>query len=165
MRPRDGIASGIEAGGETIVPHGTIPAAGEIVFARPDDFHGSFGDFGDVHGFDDEIGRGIGAAAETAAEERGVDFDFFRGQAGDGGSVGAVDGFELRAGPDFATVRAEIDDAVEGLHHGVGEVGHVVFGGDGFRGACQSGGGVAGFFRDGSGSRGLLGEIGEQLRG
>ena len=75
--PCDGIAFCIEACGETIVPFRAIPATGEIVFARPDNFYRSFGNFGDVYGFDDKVRSGIGSTAKAAAEERGVYFHFF----------------------------------------------------------------------------------------
>src|SRR5216684_1630467 len=165
VRPCDGIALRVQSRGETVVPHGAVPAAGEIILAGPDNFDGGLGNFGDVDSLNNEVGCRVGATAEAATEQCGVDFDFFRGQAGGFGGVGAVDGFELRAGPDFASVGAQIHDAIERLHHGVGEVGDVVFGGDGFCGACQSGGRVTDFFCDVSGSRGLSGKIGEHLRG
>jgi len=138
VRPGDGIAFSIEACGKTVVPFRTIPAAGEIIFARPDNFHRSFGHFRDVYGFDDKVRGGIGATAKATAEERGVYSYLFRRQAGDFRSGGAIHGFELRAGPEFAAIGAKIHNAVERLHHGVREVGDVVFGGDGFCGTGES---------------------------
>jgi len=49
------------------VPHGTIPAALGVVFAGPDNFDRGLGGFGDVNGFDYEVGGGVGAAAEASA--------------------------------------------------------------------------------------------------
>src|SRR5207248_7361346 len=94
MCPSDGIAFSIESGGKTVVPFGAIPTAGEIVFARPDNFDGSFGNFGDVRRFHDEIGSRICAAAETATEKSGVEFHFFGRKPGDRGGIGAINSFE-----------------------------------------------------------------------
>ena len=55
VRPRDRIAFGVETSGEAIVPFRTIPATSEVVFACPDHFHRSFGNFRDVNRFDDEV--------------------------------------------------------------------------------------------------------------
>src|SRR5438309_1333602 len=38
--PGDGIARSVKPGDEAIVPHGAVPAAGKVVFARPDDLYG-----------------------------------------------------------------------------------------------------------------------------
>ena len=65
----------IDAGNEAVVPHRTIPAAGEVVFARPNDFHGSLRDFCNVHGFYDEVRSGIGAAAKAATEQSRMNLD------------------------------------------------------------------------------------------
>ena len=70
----------------------------------------------------------------------------------------------MRAGPDFATVRAQVDDAVEWFHHGVGKIRHVVFGSDGLRGGGESRGGIADFARDGARSGGKFGKILEHFR-
>src|SRR5215831_16480776 len=119
VRPSDGIALGIEARGKTIVPHRPVPSASQIVFASPHDLDGSFGDLSDFDGFNDEIGRGIGATAETSAQKRGVELHFFGRQARSFGSVSAVNSFKLRACPDLTIVGAEVDDAIERLHHAV----------------------------------------------
>src|SRR6266481_8101070 len=68
--PGDGTARSVKSGDEAIVPHGAVPAAGKVVFARPDDLYGRLGDLGDVHSFDDKVGDGIRAPAETAAAQR-----------------------------------------------------------------------------------------------
>ena len=65
----------------------------------------------------------------------------------------------MRAGPEFATVRAKIDNTVERFHHGVSEVRNVVFSGDGFRGASKGLRGIANFLGDVSGSCGEFGEL------
>ena len=83
VRPGDRVAVGVEARDKAIVPHGAIPAAAHVVFAGPDDFDGSFRDFGDVRRFDDKIGGRIGAPAETSAEKHRVNLDFFGRQADD----------------------------------------------------------------------------------
>src|SRR5712691_3782370 len=40
VRPSNRIAGGVERSDETIVPHGAIPPAGKVVFARPDNLYG-----------------------------------------------------------------------------------------------------------------------------
>src|SRR5882724_575504 len=94
VRPGNRISVGVEAGGEAIVPHRTIPAALRVVFAGPHNLHGSFGGFRDMNGFDDKIRVGIGAASEAPTEQRGVNLHFFRWKSRYFGSVGTVDGFK-----------------------------------------------------------------------
>src|SRR5438552_19064931 len=77
VHPGRGIARAVEPGDEAVVPHGAIPAAGEVVFTRPDNFYRRLGDLGDMHSFDDKIGGGIGASAETAAKALGMNLNFF----------------------------------------------------------------------------------------
>src|SRR5947208_7447190 len=103
-----------------------------------------------MHSFDDKVGGGIRASAETAAKERGMNLNFFRGQAGNLRGVGAINGFELRARPDFATIGTQVYDAIQRLYHGVREVRNIVLGGHGLRSGCQSSRGIACLFRDGS---------------
>ena len=123
-----------------------------IVFAGPHNFHGSFGDFSDGHGFADEIAGGIGAAPESSAEQRGVKRHLLGFQAGDFRGSHAIHGFKLRPGPNFTAVIAKVDDGVERFHHGVREVRYFIFGGNFFGGARQSRGGVAHFAGDDAGS-------------
>src|SRR6266403_4387171 len=68
MSPSCGIARRVEPCDEAIVPHGAIPAAGKVVLARPNNFYRCLGNLGDMHCFDDKVGGGIGASAETAAK-------------------------------------------------------------------------------------------------
>src|SRR5215467_617537 len=77
MRPSDGIAFGVKPGGETVMPLRPIPAACQIIFTRPDDFHWSSSSLRNVHSFDDKVGGRIGSTAESAAEVRRVQFYFF----------------------------------------------------------------------------------------
>ncbi len=163
--PSDRIAGGVEPSDETIVPHGAIPAAGKVVFARPDNFYWRLGNLRDVHGFDDKVGDGIGAPAEAAAKEGSVNLNFFCGKPGNLRGIGAINGFELRTGPDFATIGTEVDHTIERLHHSVSEVRNIVFGGNGFRSGGQSGCRIADLLRNDSGRGGLFGEISEHLRG
>src|SRR5256886_2508078 len=112
VHPGRGIARSVEPGDKAIVPHGAIPPAGQVVFARPNNFYRRLGDLGHMHSFDDKVGGGIRASAETAAKERGMNLNFFRGQAGNLRGVGAINGFALRARPDFTAIGAEGDDTI-----------------------------------------------------
>src|SRR5438552_18344931 len=82
VHPGRGIARSVEPGDKAIVPHGAIPPAGQVVFARPNNFYRRLGDLGHMHSFDDKVGGAIRPYAETAAKEGGMNLNFFRGQAG-----------------------------------------------------------------------------------
>src|SRR5438876_11914939 len=110
VHPGRGIARSVEPGDKAIVPHGAIPPTGQVVFARPNNFYRRLGDLGHMHSFDDKVGGGIRASAETAAKERGMNLNFFRGQAGNLRGVGAINGSELRARPAFTATGAEVDE-------------------------------------------------------
>ncbi len=80
-----------------------------------------------------------------------MDGDLLGVEAEDPGRVIAVEGLGLGACPDIAPVRSEIDDAVQGLHARVGEIGHFVLGGQLFGGIGQGLLGVAVLPGDGPG--------------
>src|SRR5207248_7403640 len=60
-----------------------VVAAADVVLARPHRLDGNPRGLGDLHGLADEIRGGRRAASEAAAEERRVDGDVLRRDAGD----------------------------------------------------------------------------------
>ena len=78
MRPRHRVALRVQTRHEAVMPHGPVPAALQVVVARPHDLHGSLGGLRHVDGFHHEVGRGICAPAESSPEQRRVNSHFLR---------------------------------------------------------------------------------------
>src|SRR5688572_32488778 len=109
----------------------TVVPAPHVVLPGPYRLDRRVGGFGDVDRLDDEVGGGIGPAAETPAEESGMDFDLGRPEPGDAGRELLIERLELGAGPDLALAPPDAHRAIERLHRSVGEVGDRVFRFDG----------------------------------
>ena len=130
--PHDGVLPGgelpvgSEAGADPVVPHGTIISPPGVVLPGPDHLQRLFHRLGDLHRLDHEVRGGIGAAPETSAQQRGFQGHLLGLETCRLGRRGAVHGLELRSGAHQAAVRLQVDEAVERLHRGVGEVGDVV---------------------------------------
>src|SRR5882724_10543609 len=86
-----------------------------------------------------------------------MDVDLFWLESGSLRRGAAVDGLELRAGPDMAAVRTHMGDAVERLHRRVSQVGQLVHRIEFLRGPAHRGRHIS--FAPGHGSR-LFGECG-----
>ena len=140
-----------------------VIAAADVVLARPHRLDRNARHLGDVNRLGNEVGGGIRAPAEPAAQELRVDEDVLRRDAGDFRCDHLVHGLELRAGPDLAAFAFELHGGVERLHRRVGQVGHVVLGEQLFA-LRERGIRVALFHDDGAFGLRLLAVIGEKLR-
>lgn len=116
-----------------------------------------------MHRFADKIRGRVGPAAETAAEEFGVDFHLFGFKPGDLAGDHLIEGLELGAGPDFTFVRGDFHRAIERFHWRVGQVRHTVFDVDGFRRFAQRRSGITGLTGRHAGGRGELAEAFQQF--
>src|SRR5712691_1334833 len=72
VRPRDRVPLLVKTGDKAVIPHRAIPAAPNVVFSRPDDFHGNLGRLSNVHCFLDKIGVRICSTSKSAAEQSRV---------------------------------------------------------------------------------------------
>ena len=154
LPPGHGVAGRIQAGVEKVQGRGPIVAAANVIFTGPDHFDRSLDDFGDLHCFPDKMAVKDAPAAEAAAQQRRMDFDLFRFQAGDFDRGLMIGGLELGTGPDIAAVRADVGEAVEGFHGGVGEIWQFVNRIESGRGLSQGGSNIALLPGDGAGKIG-----------
>ncbi len=101
-------------------------AAFDVVLAGPDYLDRLLHSLCDVHRFADEIRLRVHPPSETAAEKSRVKLDLFGPQPRDGRCPVTTERLELSAGPELATVLAEVPRAVQGLHGRVGQIRHLV---------------------------------------
>ena len=123
-----------------------IEPAANVVFARPlqlDRDAVGAERLGDRDRLDNVVGAHVGAPAEAAAGEQRVDVDLLRLEPGGRRRVALVDGLELVAGPDLATVGVEFHDRIQRLHRRVRQIGKLVRRTDSLGGALERGGDIA----------------------
>ena len=107
---------------QTMDVHRPIASTLDVVLAGPlqlDRDAGGAERLGDRHRLDNVVGGHVGAAAKAAAGQQGVDLDLFGLESGRRRRIALVDGLELVARPDLASVGVELDDGVERLHRRV----------------------------------------------
>ena len=99
LTPGDRQTIAAEARVQPVHPHRPVVAAAHVVFAGPDQLHRppAADLLGDLDAFGGVVGLEVGAAAERAAGEQGVDGDRARQVADDLGGVQLVHGRDLRA--------------------------------------------------------------------
>lgn len=127
----DRIAVGVEAARHFADRHRAVVVALGIVFTRVDDFHRRVGGLRKLDRLHEEILPE--AAAEAAAEERGVHFDPLGLQAGHLRGDELIDAGRLGRRPDLGFIRLDPGDAVHRFHARVREIRHLVNGFHGFR--------------------------------
>ena len=127
LTPGDRQTIAAEARVQPVHPHRPVVAAAHVVLTSPHHFDRHPGRLGDMSGLDDEVVRGRGTPAETAAEKRGVDLDLLGLQAEDASRGGLIPRLKLRPCPDLAAISSGLDRAVQRLHRGVREVRQLVF--------------------------------------
>src|SRR5882762_456388 len=116
----------VDAANHAVVPHRPIPTAANVVFACPDNLNGYLRCLCNLYRFDNEIGGWVCTTTETTAKQGRVNFDLLRLQSCGRGGGHAIDGLKLRAGPYLAMIHAQVDYAIQWLHHRMGQVRHFV---------------------------------------
>src|SRR6266581_7037937 len=104
MRPDQRISIRIHSSDQRVIVHRPVIAAVHVIFARPDHFDWHAGSFGHVDSFADKIRRRIRAATKTTAQQRSVNLHLLRLQSGDASCSHTINGLELRARPDLASI-------------------------------------------------------------
>src|SRR5207244_7748426 len=79
-----------------------------------------------MNGFHHEVRLGSSPTPEPSTKKGGMDLDLLVGKACGLGCGRTVHRLELRSGPDLASVCPQIDDAVQRLHHQMGQIRHLV---------------------------------------
>jgi hypothetical protein len=136
-----GPAIGIEAAGKSGDGCRTVIAVLDIVLARPGHLDRDLDGLGDLNRFLCVVGAG--PASESAAEVLGVDRDLVGAQTREAKRDAGDASLHLGGSPHVASIRADMGNAVERLHRGVGEERRFVNGFDLLRGRGQRGGAIA----------------------
>ncbi len=140
--PGHDLALGIEPDLGAVYVRRAVVAALDIVLAAPHHLDraalaGSIPRLRDVDGFNKVIRSRHGTPPEAAAGHHGIQGNLLDLQAGCARNRALVHGLELRAGPDDAGVRLQVDDAIERLHRRMGQIGKFIDSRDLFRRAGQ----------------------------
>ena len=135
MLPADDAAGAVEPGAQPMHEGRPIVAAGNVVLAA--EHHPNRGAAAERLGDGDSLGdHGLrGAAAKAAAGECRVDLDLLGFEPADLRGKALIERLHLRARPDAAAVRRNLDHAVQRLHRRVRQIGKFVVGGERFGGA------------------------------
>ena len=129
MLPADQLAVLVQRRFQPVEVQRAIEPAANVIFARPlqlDRDAVGAERLGDRDRLDDVVGAHVGAPAEAAAGEQRVDLHLLRLEPRGRRRVGLIDGLELVAAPDLATVGVEFHDRIERLHRRVRQIGKLV---------------------------------------
>src|SRR6185312_7499854 len=144
--PADQFAVVVERRFQPVEIERAIKPAANVVFPRPLQLDwGAVGAerLGDRDRLDDVVGAHVGAAAEAAAGHERVDLYLLRLEPRGRRRVSLVDGLELIAAPDLATVAVEFHDRIKRLHRRVRQIGKLVGRGQALGRALERRGGIA----------------------
>ena len=130
VRPRDGIAAGVEPRDEMVVPHRAIPSAAKIVFARPHNFHRELSRLWQLRWLRKRNRSQGSRAGQILRPKAWCAASLARVSGPRLGGSRAITGLKLRAGPNLAAICVQIHYGVQRLHHAVRQVGNFVLGGD-----------------------------------
>ena len=135
----DGPALGVDPGAEPMQKERPVPAGAHVVLPGPLELDRESCRPGPcrLRRLDQIVGGRVGASTEGPAREEHVDLDLLGLEAQDLGHRRLVGGLELLPVPDPHARLRGLDDAVQGLHGRVGEVGDAVLGLDHLGGTGQ----------------------------
>ena len=124
MVPGNRHARLIETGRHPVKKVRPVHVVLDVFLAGPDDLHRTVHVHGDLDRARDAVD--LEPATKAAADQVVVDHDLVQRQSGGLCGGGLCTSDDLAADPDFATVLANIDGAVHGLHRRVGQKRHLV---------------------------------------
>jgi len=111
-------------GGQGIAVHGPVHVVLNVLFARPDHLDRPIHPLGNLHGRAHHVG--LESAAETAADQMVVHYNFIDRQSRDLGRRGLRPGEHLGAHPHLAPRRRDVHRAVHRFHGGMCEEGQLI---------------------------------------
>ena len=127
MAPSRRIAIRADLNGKVVANHRTVPSAGHVVFAVPNQFHrAETADlFGDQGAFDDIFCRGARPPTKGSAGEQGFDLYGTGQNAERHGDGGLVHGRTLAAIGQLDLLTIDLRDTVHRLHRRVRQIGEI----------------------------------------
>src|ERR1700719_175295 len=115
--PTDRVTASVDTTDNGVEKGWAIPTALHVVFACPHHLYLSSRGLCHMNGFHHKVRLRRSATAKPSTQEGGMDLDLLIWKAGGLGRGRTVHRLELRSGPDLTGVCAQIDGAIQRLHH------------------------------------------------